>query len=155
MTYNDYGHLQKDPKVIALTSQIGPKSVITFPGGGHKLRGPGYYEISGVAWSGAGAVKKVDVSTDGGKTWKAAELRPPAFRIAHTRLALPWTWGGRQCDILSRCTADAGTVQPSRAPVGNCRGVPLTRDFAVKGADNTIQVWRIASDGSVNNANFI
>jgi hypothetical protein len=41
MTYNDYGHLQKDPKVIALTSQIGPKSVITFPGGGHQLHGPG------------------------------------------------------------------------------------------------------------------
>ena len=155
MTYNDYGHLQKDPKVIALTSQIGPKSVITFPGGGHKLRGPGYYEISGLAWSGAGAVKKVDVSTDGGKTWKVAELRTPAFRMAHTRFALPWTWDGKECDILSRCTDDIGTVQPSRAQVAKYWGVPLTPDFAVKGADNTIQMWKIKSDGSVINANFI
>jgi sulfane dehydrogenase subunit SoxC len=155
MTYNDYGHLQKDPKVIALTSQIGPKSVITFPGGGHTLRGPGYYEISGLAWSGAGAVKKVDVSTDGGKTWKVAELRTPAFRMAHTRFALPWTWDGKECDILSRCTDELGTVQPTRAQVAKYWNEPLTPQFAVKGADNTIQVWRIRADGSVHNANFL
>ena len=63
MTYNDYGHLQKDPKVVALTVQIGPKSVITFPSGGQQLSGPGFYEISGLAWSGGGAVRRVEVST--------------------------------------------------------------------------------------------
>jgi sulfane dehydrogenase subunit SoxC len=155
MTYNDYGHLQKDPKVIALTSQIGPKSVITFPGGGHQLKGPGYYEISGLAWSGGGAVKKVDISTDGGKTWKVAEFRTPAFRMAHTRFALPWTWDGKECDIMSRCTDELGTVQPTRAQVAKFWNEPLTPQFNVKGADNTIQVWRIKNDGSVINANFI
>jgi len=155
MTYNDYGHLQKDPKVIALTSQIGPKSVITFPGGGHQLKKPGYYEISGLAWSGAGAVKKVDVSTDGGKTWKVAELRTPAFRMAHTRFALPWTWDGKECDIMSRCTDELGTVQPTRAQAAKFWNEPLTPQFNVKGADNTIQVWKIRADGSVHNANFL
>ena len=155
MTYNDYGHLQKDPKVQALTSQIGPKSVITFPGGGHQLQGPGYYEISGLAWSGAGAVKRVDVSVDGGKTWKMAELRTPAHRMAHTRFALPWTWDGKEVDIMSRCTDDLGTVQPTRAQVAKYWGEPLTPQFNVKGADNTIQVWRIKADGSVINANFV
>ena len=52
MTYNDYGHINPDPKVSALGNQIGPKSVITYPSGGQKLSGPGFYEISGLAWSG-------------------------------------------------------------------------------------------------------
>ena len=155
MTYNDYGHLQKDPKVVALTNQIGPKSVITFPAGGQKLAGPGYYELNGLAWSGGGAVRKVDVSTDGGKTWKVAELRTPAFRMAHTRFALPWTWDGKECQIMSRCTDELGTVQPTRAQVAKFWNEPLTPQFTVKGADNTVQVWKIASDGSVHNANFL
>jgi len=155
MTYNDYGHLQKDPKVVALTNQIGPKSVITFPAGGQQLHSPGYYEISGLAWSGGGAVRKVDVSTDGGKTWKVAELRTAAHRMAHTRFALPWTWDGKECDIMSRCTDEIGTVQPTRAEVAKFWNEPLTPQFTVKGADNTVQVWKIASDGSVRNANFL
>ena len=155
MTYNDYGHLQKDPKVIALTNQIGPKSVITFPAGGQQLSGPGFYEISGLAWSGGGAVRRVEVSTDGGKTWKDAELRTPAYRMAHTRFALPWTWDGKECELLSRCTDELGTVQPTRAQVAKYWNEPLTPQFRVKGADNTIQLWKIASDGSVHNGNFV
>src|SRR6266545_2023963 len=73
MTYVDYGHINPDPKVAALTHQIGPKSVITFPSGGQQLPGPGFYDISGLAWSGGGAIRKVEVSTDGGKRWRNAE----------------------------------------------------------------------------------
>ena len=58
MNYNDYGHLDQDPKVAALGYQIGPKSVITFPSGGQQLPGRGFYEISGLAWSGGGAIKQ-------------------------------------------------------------------------------------------------
>jgi len=72
MTYNDYGHISKDPKVAALNLQWGPKSVITFPSGGQTLPGPGVYQITGLAWSGGGAVRKVEISTDGGHTWKDA-----------------------------------------------------------------------------------
>jgi sulfane dehydrogenase subunit SoxC len=43
------------------------KSVITSPSGGQMLRGKGYYEITGLAWSGRGNVKRVDVSSDGGR----------------------------------------------------------------------------------------
>src|ERR1700691_743116 len=53
MTYDDYGHINPDPKVAALTHMIGPKSVITFPSGGQQLSGPGFYEVSGLAWSNA------------------------------------------------------------------------------------------------------
>src|ERR1700720_1554859 len=104
MTYDDYGHINPDPKAAALTHQIGPKSVITFPSGGQKLPAPGFYDISGLAWSGAGAIRNVEVSTDGGQTWKAADLRSPVFRIAHTRFAFPWKWDGKPCTLLSRCT---------------------------------------------------
>jgi sulfane dehydrogenase subunit SoxC len=153
MTYNDYGHLQKDPKVVALTVQIGPKSVITFPSAGQKLSGPGFYEISGLAWSGGGAVRRVEVSTDGGRSWKDAEFRTPAYRMAHTRFALVWNWDGKACELLSRCTDELGTVQPTRAQVAKFWNEPLTPEFRVKGADNTIQPWRVASDGNVHNGN--
>ena len=152
MTYNDYGHLQKDPKVVALTEQIGPKSVITFPSGQQQLAGAGFYEVSGLAWSGAGAVRRVEVSTDGGRSWKDAELQTPAYRMAHTRFALPWTWDGKACELMSRCTDELGTVQPTRAQVAKYWNEPL-EGFNVKGADNTIQAWKVASDGSVQNGN--
>src|SRR6266478_4545352 len=67
MNYNDFGHLDQDSKEAALSYQIGPKSVITFPSAGQQLPGRGFYEIRGLAWSGGGAIKQVEVSTDGGK----------------------------------------------------------------------------------------
>ena len=74
MNYNDFGHLDQDHKVAALEYQIGPKSVITFPSGEQRLPGKGFYEISGLAWSGGGAIKQVEVSTDGGKKWNKAAI---------------------------------------------------------------------------------
>src|SRR5688572_2338778 len=65
LNYNDFGHLDENPKVAALDYQIGPKSVITYPSGGQQLPGRGFYEISGLAWSGGGAIRRVEVSTDG------------------------------------------------------------------------------------------
>src|SRR5207249_2184613 len=108
---DDYGHINPDAKVAALTHQIGPKSVITFPSGGQQLNGRGFYEISGLAWSGAGAIRKVEVSTDGGKSWKEAELRSAAHRMAHTRFGLNWNWDGTETVLMSRCTDELGTVQ--------------------------------------------
>jgi sulfane dehydrogenase subunit SoxC len=150
MTYDDYGHIQPDPKVAALTLTIGPKSVITFPSGGQHLPGRGFYEISGLAWSGSGAIRSVEVSTDGGQTWKDAELRSPAYPMAHTRFGFHWNWDGKEYVLMSRCTDELGTRQPTRAEVAKYwnESVEKTR---VRGADNSIQPWRVASDGSVRN----
>jgi sulfane dehydrogenase subunit SoxC len=150
MTYNDYGHLRKDAKEASLGQQIGPKSVITFPSGGQKLTGPGFYVITGLAWSGGGTVRRVEISVDGGQSWKDAEFQSPAYPMAHTRFGLAWRWDGKECTILSRCTDNLGTVQPSRAQAAKYWNKPLTDDFSVPGADNTIQPWKIASDGSVS-----
>jgi sulfane dehydrogenase subunit SoxC len=151
MTYDDYGHIQPDARAAALTNQIGPKSVITFPSGGQQLMGPGFYQITGLAWSGAGAVRKVEISTDGGQTWHAAELQSPVYRIAHTRFGLNWKWDGKECLIMSRCTDELGTVQPTRAESAKFWNKPLDASFRVPGNDNTVQPWRIGADGSVRN----
>ena len=150
MTYNDYGHIKSDPRAVALGEQIGPKSVITSPSGGQKLPGPGFYEISGLAWSGGGAIQKVEVSTDGGKSWKDAELRSTAHPMAHTRFGFQWNWDGKECEIQSRCTDELGTVQPTREQVAKFLNLPL-ENLNVPGNDNTVFPWRITSDGSVQN----
>jgi sulfane dehydrogenase subunit SoxC len=154
MTYNDYGHITKESKVAALVFQWGPKSVITFPSGGQQLAGPGLYQISGLAWSGGGAVRRVEVSTDGGQTWKDAEIRGTAHPMAHTRFGMDWKWTGEECVLMSRCTDEIGQVQPTRAELAKFFNVPPEhyKTHRTPGTDNTIQPWRVASDGSVHNA---
>ncbi|MFP6809460.1 MAG: sulfite dehydrogenase [Pseudohongiellaceae bacterium] len=152
MTYNDYGHLHQDSDTAALGMQIGPKSVITFPSGEQQLPGPGFYEISGLAWSGGGAVTKVEVSTDGGRNWMDAEIRGTAHRMAHTRFSFQWNWDGNECELQSRCTDELGSIQPSRAQIAEFWNQPPDQPVRVRGQDNSIQPWRIASDGSVHNA---
>ena len=152
MTYNDYGHLHQDSDTAALGMQIGPKSVITFPSGEQQLPGPGFYEISGLAWSGGGAVTKVEVSTDGGRNWMDAEIRGTAHRMAHTRFSFQWNWDGNECELQSRCTDELGSIQPSRAQIAEFWNQPPDQPVRVRGQDNSIQPWRITSDGSVHNA---
>ena len=64
----------------------------------------------------------MEVSTDGGKKWQDAELRTPAYRMAHTRFGLNWKWDGKECTLLSRCTDDLGQVQPTVAEAGKFFG---------------------------------
>src|SRR4029079_13136969 len=66
------------------------KSFITHPSFGHSLQGPGYYQISGVAYSGNGRIAKVMVSADGGKSWGEAALQGPVLPKAFTRFRMPW-----------------------------------------------------------------
>ena len=151
MNYNDFGHLDQDTKAAALGYQIGPKSVITFPSGGQQLPGKGFYEVSGLAWSGGGAIKQVEVSTDGGKRWNKAEFRGTPQRMAHARFAYQWNWDGSETELLSRCTDELGQVQPSREQIAKFWNKPFDATFNVPGLDNSIQPWRIARDGSVTN----
>ena len=151
MNYNDFGHLRQDEKETALGYQVGPKSVITYPSAGQHLPGRGFYEISGLAWSGGGAIRRVEVSTDGGKHWNDAQIKGTPQRRAHTRFGYEWTWDGTETELLSRCTDELGQVQPTRAQVAKFFNIPLDATFSTPGLDNTIQPWRIASDGSVTN----
>jgi sulfane dehydrogenase subunit SoxC len=151
LNMNDFGHLRREETTAALGYTWGPKSIITFPSGSQKLPERGWYEITGLAWSGNGAVRKVEVSTDGGQTWKEAELKAAPLRKAHTRFGYMWNWDGGEHVIMSRTTDDIGVVQPTREQVAKALGVAYTPSFRPPGTNNTIMPWKIASDGSVTN----
>src|SRR5205823_5694950 len=55
------------------------KSFITRPSYGMEMKGKGFYEISGIAYSGAGKITRVMVSADSGKTWGEAALQEPVM----------------------------------------------------------------------------
>ena len=94
------------------------KSVITFPSGGQRLGPPGFYEISGLAWSGLGKVARVEVTTDGGASWRDAALQEPVMSKCLTRFRLPWRWDGGPAVLASRVTDETGYVaaEPRGAP---------------------------------------
>jgi sulfane dehydrogenase subunit SoxC len=139
-----------DGKGLWFRFELGPKSVITRPSGGQRLR-PGFCEITGLAWTGGNAVRRVDVSTDGGRTYKEAELQQPVLRHAHTRFRFPWKWNGEEAVLQSRCTDERGEVQPTIAEAAKNMGVTLEYFYD---ADhfNGIQPWKVSRDGSVHNA---
>ena len=142
-----------DGKARWFQFELGPNSVITRPSGGQRIGTQGFYEITGVAWSGAGAIRSVEVSTDAGRTWKAAELQGPVLPKAHTRFTYSWKWGGEETVLLSRSTDERGQVQPSLAEIGKIWDV--TVDYLKKatvGHTNAIQPWKVAADGRIYNA---
>ena len=121
------------------------KSVITSPSGGQVLLDRGYHEIRGLAWSGRGTVKRVDVSTDGGRNWRTAKLQAPILAKALTRFRLDWTWDGGPALLQSRVIDETGYVQPSIRQLREVRG---TRSIY---HNNAIQTWRVDPAGDVAN----
>ncbi len=121
------------------------KSVVTTPSGGQVLLDKGYYQISGLAWSGRGRVRTVDVSVDGGRNWKAARLQGPVMSKCLTRFTLDWVWDGRAAIVQSRATDETGCVQPSYRQLRAVRG---TRSIY---HNNAIQSWLVQDSGEVKN----
>src|SRR5262245_54957563 len=134
---------------------FGPTSVITYPSGTHRLTNHGVHVISGLAWSGGGAVRRVDVSTDGGKTYREAESSGAVLPKAHTRFILPWKWEGEEAVLQSRCTDVKGQVQPTEAEFAKYWGLTRPQLYAAiqsqLGHCNWIQPWRVSRDGQVTN----
>jgi sulfane dehydrogenase subunit SoxC len=151
LNMDDYGHLRRDPVSAALGYQIGVKSVVTFPSGSQKLPSKGWYEISGLAWSGQGKVTKVEVSTDAGKTWQVAELKGAQNPQAHNRFGLMWNWDGEEHIIMSRAYDEVGQVQQTSQEAAKSLGVAYTKGYNPPGNRNTIMAWKVAKDGAVTN----
>jgi sulfane dehydrogenase subunit SoxC len=157
MEVTRYPRLMPDGKSRWFEFELGPKSVITRPSGGHHLPGPGFYEITGLAWSGGGTIRRVEVSTDGGKIWKDAKMQDPILRKAHTRFTIPWNWDGGEAMLMSRCTDDNGVVQPSLAEVAKIWGTDpdfFKKTTLITSDMNAIQPWKVNADGSIKNAIF-
>jgi sulfite dehydrogenase len=73
---------------------------------------PGRYVIRGVAFGGLDAVKSVDVSVDGGKTWRPAHfVGPDLGKYAWRQFALPVDLKPGDYVFVSRATDAKGNVQ--------------------------------------------
>lgn len=140
-----YTDLQADGKSLMFTYPMDVKSVITRPSPGVALRAPGLYEVSGIAWSGSGTIKQVDVSADGGQTWAAAALSDPVLPRALTRFRIAWKWNGAPAVLKSRATDETGAVQPTRDALVSVHGTNAIFHY------NAIQAWQVETTGEVKN----
>ena len=122
------------------------KSVICRPSPELTLGAPGYYEISGLAWSGHGSIARVEISADAGKSWAEAHLQAPVLPRALTRFRAPWRWDGSPAILQSRATDERGHVQPRRDALVAERGVGRAVYHY-----NAIQSWAVDAGGRVRN----
>ena len=121
------------------------KSVVTTPSGGQVLLDKGFYNITGLAWSGKGRIRKVDVSVDGGRNWRPARIEGPVQNKSLTRFNIDWVWDGKPALIQSRATDDTGYVQPTYRQLRAVRG---TRSIY---HNNAVQTWLVQESGEVKN----
>src|SRR5438552_1769491 len=119
------------------------RSLITYPAYPVTLT-PGWIEINGIAWTGSGRIRRVDVSTDAGATWTPATLQEPVLSKAHTRFRHLWNWTGGEAVIMSRAVDETGYVQPTRDVLIAARGVSSVGYHV-----NPITGWLIRPDGTV------
>jgi len=140
-----YVDLMPDGQHRQYTSIQECKSVVTTPSGGQMLLDKGFYNITGLAWSGRGKVKRVDVSVDGGRNWRTARLESPVLSKCLTRFNIDWVWDGTPAIIQSRAIDDTGYVQPSYKQLRAVRG---TRSIY---HNNAIQSWQVQANGEVAN----
>lgn len=140
-----YVDLMPDGQHRQYTSIQECKSVVTTPSGGQMLLDKGFYNITGLAWSGRGKVKRVDVSVDGGRNWRTARLEGPVMEKCLTRFNIDWAWKGEECIIQSRAMDETGYVQPTYQQLRAVRG---TRSIY---HNNAIQSWAVHANGEVAN----
>jgi len=140
-----YSDLRSDGIAELFTFPMGVKSVITSPSPGLGLGPRGVYRVSGIAWSGAGRIRRVEVSADGGKTWAEADLDDHVLPKSLTRFRIPWEWNGGPAVLVSRATDERGDVQPTRTAVLEGRAGNSFYHY------NGQQAWRVAEDGELRN----
>ena len=145
-----YTDLMPDGKARWFSFVMEAKSVITRPSGEQALDERGFYEISGLAWSGRGRITRVEVSTDDGQTWADAQLNGPVLPKAATQFSMLWKWDGGEAALQSRCTDETGYVQPTREQLISVRGLHAGPDGF--NHYNGIKTWFIHRDGKVTHA---
>jgi DMSO/TMAO reductase YedYZ molybdopterin-dependent catalytic subunit len=98
----------------AIVQAMALKSEILRPHDGDVL-GVGTNRLFGVAWAGEEAIARVEVSTDGGRTWADAELIGPRARYSWTLWEYLWevAEAGRYA-LLARAVSASGKVQPAQ-----------------------------------------
>jgi sulfane dehydrogenase subunit SoxC len=140
-----YTDLMSDGSARMFTWVMEAKSVVTFPSPENALNSKGLHQLRGLAWSGRGKIKRVDVSLDGGKNWKEANIHGPILKKSLTRFTMPFSWSGEKMLIQARAIDDTGYVQPTVKELQNVRGVNSIYH------NNSIATWLVNGDGSVEN----
>lgn len=123
--------------------ELDAKSTITYPTFPNRLVRQGWVQVSGLAWSGRGRITAVDISTDGGTTWIAAQLQGTPGVKAAIRFTHMWKWDGSPATLMSRAVDETGYVQPTFAAFKEGRGPGTDYHY------NHIRAWKVAADGVV------
>ncbi|MFT4749285.1 MAG: sulfane dehydrogenase subunit SoxC [Pseudohongiellaceae bacterium] len=140
-----YTDTMADRRSLQFTFPMGAKSLITSPSGQMSLPQKGVYKVTGIAWSGAGSIKKVEVSADGGRSWADATIESSQSDKALVRFSIAWQWDGGGAVLQSRATDSAGNVQPSRDAILAERGLISFYHY------HGVQSWGINSAGEIKN----
>jgi len=140
-----YSDLQSDGSTLLFTYPMGVRSVITNPSAGLTMGAPGLYQISGLAWSGAGKIRQVEISADGGKSWAEADLEVPVLTKSFTRFNTAWQWDGSPSTLMSRAVDETGAIQPTRQVLMANRAPGSGYHY------NAIVGWRIENNGEIRN----
>ncbi|WP_340119515.1 sulfite dehydrogenase [Pelagibius sp. 7325] len=141
-----YTDLLANGKARRFTWVMDVKSVITSPSPQAPVtHGRGPLVISGLAWSGNGTIKRVDVSTDGGRNWKTARIDGPSLSKALHRFYLDIDWDGSEMLLQSRAIDEHGYVQPTKDALRLARGENSIYH------NNGIQTWYVQANGTVEN----
>lgn len=141
-----YTDVLEDGTARKWTWAMDAKSVVTSPSPQAPItHGKGPLVITGLAWSGRGAITRVDVSKDGGKSWETARLAKPGEKMALTRFYLDTRWDGEEMFLQSRAMDETGYVQPTKTQLREVRGLNSIYH------NNCIQTWWVRSNGEAEN----
>ena len=141
-----YTDLLANGKARRFTFVMDVKSVITNPSPQAPIRhGKGPLVITGLAWSGNGTIKRVDVSIDGGRNWKTARIDGPSLNKALHRFYYEFDWDGSELFLQSRAIDSEGFVQPTKDQLRSVRGPNSIYH------NNGIQTWHVNADGVIEN----
>jgi sulfane dehydrogenase subunit SoxC len=140
-----YTDLLADGRSRRFTWIMDAKSVVTNPSPQAPLRRKGPNVLSGLAWSGRGAIRRVDVTIDGGRNWTTARIDGPVLPMSLTRFYLDMDWDGREMMIQSRAMDETGYVQPTKDDLRKVRGTNSIYH------NNGIQTWLVRSNGETEN----
>jgi len=141
-----YTDLMPDGRARRFTWAMDVKSVITNPSPQAPItHGRGHTVITGVAWSGHGAIKRVDVSIDGGRNWQHARIDGPSLSRSMHRFYYEFDWDGSPLYLQSRAIDEQGYVQPTKNALRAARGENSIYH------NNGIQTWYIKANGEAEN----
>lgn len=141
-----YTDLLEDGTARRFTWVMEVKSVITSPSPQAPINhGQGQLVLTGLAWSGQGKIKRVDVSIDGGRNWQTARLDGPSYSKSVHRFYHDFNWDGQEMLLQSRAIDEFGNVQPTKDDLRAARGVNSIYH------NNGIQTWHVDKDGTIEN----